>query len=139
MPVAEALGRVTSEAVWARLSSPHYHASAMDGVAVRAQDTLGASEGSPVRLTLGRQATWVDTGDPLPSGTDAVVMIEHVQRAGQAGGREGLPEAAPGLREGDVVQVDAAAQRMRTSTSSPSRSPPLSRATVTRPSDFTRV
>jgi putative molybdopterin biosynthesis protein len=82
VPVAEALGRVTAEAVWARLSSPHYHASAMDGVAVRAQDTLGASEASPVRLTLGRQATWVDTGDPLPPGADAVVMIEQVLRAG---------------------------------------------------------
>src|SRR5262249_17053021 len=79
VPIAEALGRVTAEAVWAKLSSPHYHGSAMDGAAVRAEDTIGASETSPVRLALGRQATWVDTGDPLPPDSNAVVMIEHVQ------------------------------------------------------------
>ena len=39
VPVAEALGRVTAAPVWARTSSPHYHASAMDGYAVRAADT----------------------------------------------------------------------------------------------------
>ena len=82
VPVGEALGRVTAEPVWARLSSPHYHAAAMDGAAVRAEETTGASETTPVRLTLGRQATWVDTGDPLPPGTNAVVMIEHVQTIG---------------------------------------------------------
>jgi putative molybdopterin biosynthesis protein len=79
VPVAEALDRVTAAPVWAKLSSPHYHASAMDGVAVRAEDTVGASETSPIRLTLGGQATLVDTGDPLPPGASAVVMIEHVQ------------------------------------------------------------
>ncbi len=49
IPLAEANGRVTAEAVWARLSSPHYHASAMDGYAVRAADTVGATETSPLR------------------------------------------------------------------------------------------
>jgi putative molybdopterin biosynthesis protein len=83
VPLAEALARVTAEPVWARLSSPHYHAAAMDGAAVRADDTAGASEANPVRLKLGRQATWVDTGDPLPSSANAVVMIEHVQRVGE--------------------------------------------------------
>jgi putative molybdopterin biosynthesis protein len=82
VPLAEALGRVTAGPVWAKLSSPHYHGSAMDGVAVRAADTLGASEASPVRLRIGQQATWVDTGDPLPPDADAVVMIEHVQQVG---------------------------------------------------------
>jgi putative molybdopterin biosynthesis protein len=81
--LAAALGRVTAEPVWAKLSSPHYHGSAMDGAAVRAEDTLGASETNPVRLKLGSQATWVDTGDPLPPGTNAVVMIEHVQTVGE--------------------------------------------------------
>jgi putative molybdopterin biosynthesis protein len=82
VPVAEALGRVTAEPVWARLSSPHYHAAAMDGAAVRAEDTTGASETAPVRLRLGPQATWVDTGDPLPPGANAVVMIEHLETIG---------------------------------------------------------
>ena len=74
------LGRITAEPVWAAVSSPHYDAAAMDGVAVRAADTAGATETRPVSLTVGRQAVWVDTGDPMPAGTDAVVMIEHVRR-----------------------------------------------------------
>src|SRR6266496_3564200 len=77
-PLAEALGRVTAAPIWAHLSSPHYHAAAMDGVAVRAADTAGATETIPRRLKIGEQAIWVDTGDPLPSGTDAVIMAEHV-------------------------------------------------------------
>jgi putative molybdopterin biosynthesis protein len=75
----EAPGRVTAEAVWARVSSPHYHAAAMDGYAVRAEDTRGASETHPVHLPVGRSAFYVDTGDPLPPNTNAVIMIEDVQ------------------------------------------------------------
>ncbi len=82
VPIAEALGRVTATPIWAPLSSPHYHGSAMDGAAVRSEDTLGASEATPVRLRLGEQATWVDTGDPLPSTANAVIMIEHIQTIG---------------------------------------------------------
>jgi putative molybdopterin biosynthesis protein len=52
VPLSQAHGRVTAEAVWARLSSPHFHASAMDGYAVRAEDTVGASEVAPVRFVL---------------------------------------------------------------------------------------
>jgi putative molybdopterin biosynthesis protein len=77
--IENALGRATAEPVFARLSVPHYHAAAMDGIAVRAEDTLGASETSPLHLALGTQATWVDTGDPLPAETNAVIMAEHVQ------------------------------------------------------------
>ncbi len=78
LPLEEALGRVTAAPVWAKLSSPHYHACAMDGYALRAADTRGASDTHPVRLPLGTQAVPVDTGDPLPAWADAVVMIEHV-------------------------------------------------------------
>jgi putative molybdopterin biosynthesis protein len=77
--VTDALGRVTAEPIFARASVPHYHASAMDGIAVRAEDTLGATESSPLRLRIGAQATWVDTGDPLPPDTNAVIMAEQVQ------------------------------------------------------------
>lgn len=88
--VAQAAGRVTAEAVWARISAPHYHASAMDGYAVRAQDTVGATETSPRQLRLverGQQAEEmpaglaqaVNTGQPLPSWANAVIMIEHAQ------------------------------------------------------------
>jgi putative molybdopterin biosynthesis protein len=79
VPLALALGRITAAPIWARLSSPHYHAAAMDGVALRAADTFGASETSPLRLTIGRQGAWVDTGDPLPPDADAVIMAEHIQ------------------------------------------------------------
>ena len=50
----------------------------MDGIAVWSEETVGASETSPVVLRVGGQAVWVDTGDPMPAGFDAVVMIEVV-------------------------------------------------------------
>ena len=73
-------GRITARPIWAATSSPHYDAAAMDGIAVRAEDTNGATETSPVSLAVGPQVVWVDTGDPMPSGYDAVVMVEHVHR-----------------------------------------------------------
>ncbi len=80
VPLADALGRVTAEPVWARLSSPHYHASAMDGYAVNARDTLNATETRPLTLKLNEQAYPVNTGDPLPPDANAVIMIENVQQ-----------------------------------------------------------
>jgi putative molybdopterin biosynthesis protein len=73
----EAVGRVTAEPVWATRSSPSFDASAMDGIAVRAAETVGASESTPIALEPGDYVV-VDTGDPLPDGFDAVVMREHV-------------------------------------------------------------
>ena len=80
IPIQNALSRITAEPVWAARSVPHYDASAMDGVAVRSADTVGASETSPLALTLPDQAAWVDTGDPVPDEFDAVIMIEVVRR-----------------------------------------------------------
>jgi putative molybdopterin biosynthesis protein len=77
----EAVGRVTAAPVWARRSSPPFDAAAMDGIAVRAADTVGAGETSPVSLAAG-QFEVVDTGDPMPPGRDAVVMREHVHWEG---------------------------------------------------------
>jgi len=74
---AESLHRVTAGPVYAAGSAPHYHASAVDGIAVRAEETFGASETSPVRLGPGRFRP-VNTGDPLPQGFDAVVMVEDI-------------------------------------------------------------
>lgn len=82
IPVDSALGRVTAEPVYARLSSPGYHASAMDGIAVRAEDTYGASSDNPITLVLGRNAFPVNTGHVLPPDTDAVIMIEQVNETG---------------------------------------------------------
>jgi putative molybdopterin biosynthesis protein len=82
--VAQALNRVTAEAVFAKISSPHYHGSAMDGICVRAQDTFGATEFKPRRLKLmlegNGEFAFVDTGNALPSWADAVIMIEKVRR-----------------------------------------------------------
>ena len=71
-----AIGRVLGEAIWAKISSPHYHASAMDGFAVRSQDTLGAEPGFPRVLD---KFVYVDTGDALPDAYDAVIPIENVE------------------------------------------------------------
>lgn len=79
IPVDEALGRITAEPVFARLSSPFYNASAMDGIGVRFQDTVGASEANPVRLVLHSQFEWVNTGNVLPEEFNAVIMVEDVQ------------------------------------------------------------
>ena len=74
-----ALGRVTAEAVTAMISSPFYHAAAMDGVAVRFSDTFGASETRPLRLRVPDDAVFIDTGEPVPEGMNAVIMIEEVE------------------------------------------------------------
>ncbi|MFQ5880892.1 MAG: molybdopterin biosynthesis protein [Candidatus Methylomirabilales bacterium] len=84
VPVEVALGRVTAKPVWACLSNPHYNAAAMDGIAVRAEDTRGASETNPIRLTAREQFRWVDTGDPILSPFNAVIMLEHLYPVSEA-------------------------------------------------------
>lgn len=93
VPTPAALGRVLARPALARFSSPAYHASAMDGYAVRARDTIGAGESAPLALRTGEQAWYVDTGDPLPAPADAVIMIEDVEVA--EGGIEIRAAAAP--------------------------------------------
>lgn len=78
VPVADAAGRICAEWVVADLSSPPYDSAAMDGVAVVASDTEGASETHPVTLNVPDQAVLVDTGNPIPDGFNAVVMVEYV-------------------------------------------------------------
>lgn len=70
-------GQILAEAVYAKICSPHYNASAMDGIAVNAQDTYGACEKEPVILPS-EKYTVVDTGDLIPDNADAVVMVEDV-------------------------------------------------------------
>ena len=77
LPVQNACGRALKRAVYAHICAPHYNASAMDGVAVKAAATFGASERTPVTLRPA-DYTVVDTGDPLPDGTDAVIMVEDL-------------------------------------------------------------
>lgn len=77
--VQNACGRITARAVYAAICAPHYAASAMDGIAVHAKDTFGATETTPVRLTP-QQYMVVDTGDPVPEDCDAVIMVEDIVR-----------------------------------------------------------
>jgi len=73
-----AVGRVLVEPALAALSSPNFHAAAMDGIAVDAQTTFGASEENPKTIVPDRNAFWVNTGHVLPEGCNAVIMIEHL-------------------------------------------------------------
>ena len=77
--VIDALGRVTSEAVYAKYSSPLYNSAAMDGIAVISSSTDGASDVSPVTLRQGEDYVIVDTGDPVKKPYDAVIMAEDTQ------------------------------------------------------------
>ena len=89
--VTEAAGCVTAGPVYAVICAPHYNASAMDGIALSAKLTFGASETTPVSLAADKYVH-VNTGDPLPDGCDAVIMIEDVIECGS--GQINLYEAA---------------------------------------------
>jgi putative molybdopterin biosynthesis protein len=97
-----ALGRILAEPLWAKISSPHYHAAAMDGFAVRAAETAGAQLSSPLTLTIGLQTKYVDTGDPLPETFDAVIPIENVESLGASG------RVAQDIRAPQTIRIRAA-------------------------------
>ncbi|MBT3188765.1 MAG: molybdopterin biosynthesis protein [Anaerolineae bacterium] len=96
-----ALGRILAEPIWAKVSSPHYHASAMDGFAVRAKDTGGATLTAPLTLQIGEQAQYVDTGDPLPEEFNAVIMIEETEALDANG------EITSAIREPKSIRIRA--------------------------------
>ena len=75
--VDDGLGRILAEPVFALRSSPSYNAAAMDGIAVHFLDLAEASEANPVRLKRDRFRP-VNTGNAIPEGCNAVVMIEDV-------------------------------------------------------------
>ncbi len=106
VPVAEAAGLVTAAPVWAVRSSPPFDAAGMDGIAVRAAETLGASETTPRWLSPGAYDV-VDTGDPMPDGRDAVVMREHVHY--DADGRAELRAAVPPYQHVRSIGEDVSA------------------------------
>lgn len=94
VPTADSCGMVTAEPLFARVSSPPFHSSAMDGVAVRAEATYGATEAAPVTLRLGEDVELIDTGEPLPPGYDAVIMVEDLNEV-SGGTCEIIKPAAP--------------------------------------------
>jgi putative molybdopterin biosynthesis protein len=108
--VEDALGRVTAQPIFARRSVPHYHGAAMDGIAVRAADTFGASEAAPLELTPDggrRPFVPIDTGQPLPPWANAVVMIENVYP--MAEGRVAVRAAAAPWQHVRLVGEDVVA------------------------------
>ena len=85
--LAEALNHILAEDVIAEEDLPSFDRSAVDGYAVKANDTLGASQFNPKTLKLTKadrllegEAKEVWTGSPLPEGADAVLMLEYVKR-----------------------------------------------------------
>ncbi len=74
----KSLGRITSSPVFANVSSPNFNASAMDGILVRSKDTETASETNPVILKKESDFLYVNTGNPIKTEFDAVIMIEEV-------------------------------------------------------------
>jgi putative molybdopterin biosynthesis protein len=76
--VQEAAGRITAEPVFARFSTPSHHLAAMDGIAVRAEATFETTVDRPKTLTMGKDGFFINTGQIMPEGTNAVIMIEHV-------------------------------------------------------------
>src|SRR2546426_7577479 len=88
-------GRITAGPVWAARSSPHYDAAAMDGVAVRARETIGAMGTAPLRLGGGGEAVWGGTGDPMPPGFDGGILIEGIPQVDAATTEIPTPGAPP--------------------------------------------
>jgi putative molybdopterin biosynthesis protein len=98
--VAQARGRVTASPTWAKISAPHYHASAMDGFALRSHDSKEATETNPIQFTLiesdqeeretHRPAIMINTGQPIPLWADCVVMVEHAQPIQDPGGNPAI-------------------------------------------------
>ncbi|MFI5330245.1 MAG: molybdopterin-binding protein, partial [Desulfobaccales bacterium] len=78
IPTVAARGRVTAAPVMARRSSPAAHQAAMDGFAVVAAATFGATPDTPKLLPLGREAFPINTGHLMPPGADAVIMVEQI-------------------------------------------------------------
>jgi len=95
LPLDESVGRVLAQDLFSTIDLPEFNRATMDGYAVQAQSTFGASEAMPALLTIigavgmgevptvavnPGQAVHIATGGMLPSGADSVVMVEHTQR-----------------------------------------------------------
>lgn len=78
IPVLEAVGRITWEAVFAHYCDPIYNAAAMDGIAVVAEHTFQATETAPLVLQEEHDFVYVNTGNEIKAPYNAVIMIEQV-------------------------------------------------------------
>ncbi len=76
----DSYGRVTAEPIFAKRSAPSYHCAAMDGIAVRAEQTYGTTERRPKTLKINNNTLWINTGQPIPEGYNAVIMVEKIHQ-----------------------------------------------------------
>jgi molybdopterin molybdotransferase len=124
LPIEDAVGMVSSRDIVSPEDLPAFARSTVDGYAVRAEDTFGASETAPSYVTLSGEifmgekagvvlprgsACKIPTGGMLPEGADAVVMFEHVQAVDE-NMIEILRPAAPGenvIQAGEDVKRGA--------------------------------
>jgi molybdopterin molybdotransferase len=131
--LSEALGRVVAEPIVARTSLPPWNNSAMDGYAIRAADTAGATDESPVRLDVVGEvragtapelevprggAIRIATGAPIPPRADAVVQVELTTSLGSDGqpagprGRDAAGPLPPAVLVHAAIESGAAIRRM---------------------------
>lgn len=106
----ESLGRITAEAVYAKCCSPLFNAAAMDGIAVKSAETAEAGEERPLALSLGSGYRIIDTGDPVKSPFDAVIMAEDVMETGE--GMVTITKSVPGWQHVRPIGEDIAAGEM---------------------------
>jgi len=116
VPTIKARARVLAEDLYSAVDLPHFHRAAMDGYAVKAKDTFGASQSLPAYLKLagvvemGKEATQalnpgaairISTGGMMPPQADAVVMVEYTDETDA-----GLIEIHRGVSPGqNVIQI----------------------------------
>ncbi|MCK4937327.1 MAG: molybdopterin molybdotransferase MoeA [Methanosarcinales archaeon] len=119
IPIEAANGRVLASDIEAEQNVPHYKRAAMDGYALKANDTLGAAVPSPVLLTLTDGDVSPDTchrvhtGSAIPKGADAVVMLEDTRASGTT--VEILSQLHPGKHVGDIGEDVAAGELLLSS------------------------
>lgn len=124
--LTESLGRILAKDIEVIQPVPHYRKSTVDGLAVRASDTFGASEGMPALLQYQGEifmgiapgeslrpgeGMLIPTGGMLPDGADAVVMVEHLEQFGQGlygvtkpiAPGENLIDIGEDMNEGEVI------------------------------------
>jgi len=111
VPLAQARGRVLAASAVAEIDVPGFDRASVDGFAVRAADTMNASEREPRRLKLNGEiltpgtqasfavvpgtATLIATGGMVPRGADAVIMIEHTEASENADGTTAIEVRRP--------------------------------------------
>ena len=118
VPLRDADERVVAGEITAERAVPHYRRAAMDGFAVRAEDTFGASQRSPASLRVDETVTTetaarVHTGSELPEGADAVVMVEETEVTGDrvtvfdaVAGGENVAPVGEDVAEGQTLYED---------------------------------